>query len=61
MINNNPYNIPERPHRQKKVVFEASPLNPHQINRGFEDIEQNQRQYPHKKNQITFFLDSTVS
>jgi hypothetical protein len=39
MINNNPYNIPEKPLKQSKVVIETAPLYPHQINRRLEEIE----------------------
>jgi len=39
MINNNPYNIPEKPLKYSKVVIEPAPLYPHQVNRKIEELD----------------------
>lgn len=58
MITNNPYNIPERPAKQRKVNLETTPLFPHQLNRSQEpEIKHN---HPTRNKQIPFF-ESTVT
>lgn len=59
MITNNPYNIPERPVKQRKVMVEASPLFPHQLNRS-QEPELKHNPHNHKK-PGPYFLESSVT
>lgn len=57
MINNNPYNMPERPlKQQRKVAVETSPLYPHQANRTQDELELKNRIFLQKRATLPQFL-----
>jgi hypothetical protein len=60
MINNNPYNVPEKPLKQSKVIFDPTPLYPHQMNRRHDDIDYKFAPHMLKRSSIPFFLESTM-
>ena len=63
MINNNPYNIPERPQKQKRVIVESPPppLYPHQVNRTIDQHQHKNRHFLHKRATLPYFLQSSVT
>lgn len=60
MINNNPYNIPERPQKSRKIVIQPTPLYPHQANRTLDQIQPKNRNFIQKRSpNRPYFIESS--
>lgn len=56
MINNNPYNVPEKPLKQSKITIEPVPLLPHQINRRSEEMHPQML----KRSTLPYFIETPL-